>query len=144
MNLRVNGKSFAATPAPGECLRVFLRDLGWYGVKKGCDAGDCGACTVWVDAKPVHSCLYPAFRAEGKDITTIEGLANGGELHPMQRAFLDAQGFQCGYCTAGMVMTAASLSDEQKSDLPRALKGNLCRCTGYGSIRDAFAEVKNV
>ena len=144
MNLRVNGKSFAATPAPGECLRVFLRDLGWYGVKKGCDAGDCGACTVWVDAKPVHSCLYPAFRAEGKDITTIEGLANGGELHPMQRAFLDAQGFQCGYCTAGMIMTAASLSEEQKSDLPRALKGNLCRCTGYGSIRDAFAEVKNV
>ena len=144
MNLTVNGKKFAATPDPGQCLRVFLRDLGWYGVKKGCDGGDCGACTVWVDRKPVHSCLYPAFRAEGKAITTIEGLAENGQLHPMQQAFLDAQGFQCGYCAAGMIMTAASLSDEQKRDLPRALKGNLCRCTGYGSIRDAFDGVKNV
>jgi len=144
VNLTVNGKKFSATPDPGQCLRVFLRDLGWYGVKKGCDGGDCGACTVWVDHKPVHSCLYPAFRAEGKAITTIEGLAENGQLHPMQRAFLDAQGFQCGYCAAGMIMTAASLSDEQKRDLPRALKGNLCRCTGYGSIRDAFAGVKNV
>lgn len=144
MNLTVNGKGFSATPAPGECLRVFLRDLGWYGVKKGCDGGDCGACTVWVNEKPVHSCLYPAFRAEGKTITTIEGLAADGELHPMQQAFLDAQGFQCGYCAAGMIMTAAALTDEQKQDLPRALKGNLCRCTGYGSIRDAFAGVKNV
>jgi len=144
MNLTVNGKKFAATPNPGQCLRVFLRDLGWYGVKKGCDGGDCGACTVWVDHKPVHSCLYPAFRAEGKAVTTIEGLAQNGKLHPMQQAFLDAQGFQCGYCAAGMIMTAASLSDEQKRDLPRALKGNLCRCTGYGSIRDAFDGVKNV
>jgi putative selenate reductase molybdopterin-binding subunit len=144
MNLKVNGKSFAASPDPGECLRVFLRDLGWFGVKKGCDGGDCGACTVWVDEKPVHSCLYPAFRAEGKEITTIEGLAKEEELHPMQRAFLDAQAFQCGYCAAGMIMTGASLSEEQKQDLPRALKGNLCRCTGYASIRDAFAGVKNV
>lgn len=144
MNLNVNGKDFSATPAPGECLRVFLRELGCYGVKKGCDGGDCGACTVWVDGRPVHSCLYPAFRAEGKEITTIEGLAKNGELHPVQQAFLDAQAFQCGYCTAGMIMTGAALSEEQREDLPHALKGNLCRCTGYGSIRDAFAGIKNV
>ena len=145
MKLTVNGKDFSGQPAPGECLRVFLRDLGWYGVKKGCDGGDCGACTVWVDKKPVHSCLYPAFRAEGHEITTIEGLAEpDGTLHPMQQAFLDAQSFQCGYCAAGMIMTGAALTEEQKRDLPHALKGNLCRCTGYASIRDAFAGVTNV
>lgn len=144
MNFYLNGKEYSAAPAPGQCLRTFVRDLGWYGTKKGCDGGDCGACTVWVDQKPVHSCLYPAFRAEGKHVTTIEGLANDGALHPMQQAFLDAQAFQCGYCTAGMIMTGASLTEEQKHDLPQALKGNLCRCTGYGSIRDAFAGVKNV
>ena len=145
MNLTVNGKAYAATPAAGQCLRTFVRDLGWYGVKKGCDGGDCGACTVWVDEKPVHSCLYPAFRAEGRSVTTIEGLAQpDGTLHPMQQAFLDAQGFQCGYCAAGMIMTGAALTDEQKDDLPQSLKGNLCRCTGYGSIRDAFAGKKNV
>lgn len=144
MKLRVNGKDYSAETHPGTCLRVFLRELGWYGVKKGCDAGDCGACTVWVDGKPVHSCLYPAFRAAGREITTIEGLSAGGELHPMQQAFLDAQAFQCGYCTAGMIMTGAALTPEQREDLPHALKGNLCRCTGYGSIRDAFAGKRNV
>lgn len=145
MKFTINRKQYEATPAPGQCLRTFVRDLGWYGTKKGCDGGDCGACTVWVDEKPVHSCLYPAFRADGKQVTTIEGLAKSdGTLHPMQQAFLDAQGFQCGYCAAGMIMTGAALTDEQKDDLPQALKGNLCRCTGYGSIRDAFAGVKNV
>ena len=144
MKLAVNGKDFSATPAPGECLRMFLRELGWFSVKKGCDAGDCGACTVWVDKKPVHSCLYPAFRAEGREITTLEGLAQNGKLHPMQQAFLDAQAFQCGYCTAGMIMTSAALTGEQKKDLPHALKGNLCRCTGYGSIRDALEGKTNI
>jgi putative selenate reductase molybdopterin-binding subunit len=138
MSFRVNGKEFAEHPAPGQCLRTFLRQLGWFGVKKGCDAGDCGACTVWLDGKPVHSCLMPAFRAEGRDVTTIEGLATDSELHPMQRAFLEAQGFQCGFCTAGMIMTAASLNEAQRADLGRSLKGSLCRCTGYRSIDDAL------
>src|SRR5260221_7475228 len=134
----VNGQLFSTEPQPGQCLRPFLRERGVFGVKKGCDAGDCGACTVWLDGKPVHSCLMPAFRAAGREVTTIEGLAKNGELHPIQRAFLNAQAFQCGYCCAGMIMTAASLDERQRADLPHALKGNLCRCTGYRSIADAL------
>jgi putative selenate reductase molybdopterin-binding subunit len=144
MNFRINGKSFATEPHPGQCLRTLLRSLGWFGVKKGCDAGDCGACTVWLDGEPVHSCLIPAFRAEDREITTIQGLACDGKLHPMQQAFLDAQAFQCGFCTAGMIMTAASLSEDAKKDLPFYLKGNLCRCTGYRSIADALHGVDSV
>ncbi len=137
MRTTINGKSFEAEPRPGQCLRTFARDLGWFGVKKGCDAGDCGACTVWLDGQAVHSCLVPAFRAADREVTTIEGLANGAELHPMQRQFLDAGGFQCGFCTAGMIMTASTFDDADKAELPRKLKGNLCRCTGYHAIESA-------
>jgi putative selenate reductase molybdopterin-binding subunit len=144
MTFEVNGRTFAEDPRPGQCLRTFLRDLGWFGVKKGCDAGDCGACSVLIDGSPVHSCLYPAFRAEGKQVTTIEGLAKDGELHPMQQKFLNAQGFQCGFCTAGMIVTSSTLDEAQLEDLGRSLKGNLCRCTGYGAIDEAIHGITNV
>jgi putative selenate reductase molybdopterin-binding subunit len=144
MSFEINGKAFSENPRAGQCLRTFLRELGYFGVKKGCDAGDCGACTVLIDGEPVHSCLIPAFRADGHAVTTIEGLAGDGGIHPMQQAFLDAQGFQCGFCTAGMIMTCASLNQAQRQDLGASLKGNLCRCTGYRTIEDALNGRKNI
>jgi aerobic-type carbon monoxide dehydrogenase small subunit (CoxS/CutS family) len=143
MSFQINGHEFSETPRAGQCLRTFLRELGHFGVKKGCDAGDCGACTVLIDGEPVHSCIIPAFRAEGHAVTTIEGLAPEGDIHPMQQAFLDAQAFQCGFCTAGMIMTCATLNQAQRQDLGAALKGNLCRCTGYRTIADALNEIIN-
>jgi putative selenate reductase molybdopterin-binding subunit len=140
----INGKKYKAAPRPGQCLRTFLRELGCLGVKKGCDAGDCGACTVHLDGKPVHSCLVPAHRAEEARITTIEGLGSPEGVHPMQTAFLDAQGFQCGFCTAGLIMTAVALNQGQRRDLPAALKGNLCRCTGYRAIADAIGGKRHI
>ncbi|MBU2669389.1 molybdopterin-dependent oxidoreductase [Actinoplanes bogorensis] len=142
--MKINGTEHDQTPRPGQCLRTYLREQGAYGVKKGCDTGDCGACTVHVDGVPVHSCVYPAFRAADRNITTVEGLAGDDGLHPVQQQFLDAQGFQCGFCTAGLIMTTAALTDDQRADLPRAFKGNLCRCTGYRAIADAVAGVVNV
>ena len=144
MTFEINGKAFAQSPQAGQCLRTFLRQLGHFGVKKGCDAGDCGACTVLLDGEPVHSCLIPAFRAEGHAVTTIEGFAPDGDIHPMQQAFLDAQGFQCGFCTAGMILTCASMNQAQRQDLGASLKGNICRCTGYRAIEDALNGKTNV
>lgn len=144
MSIEINGKAFSESSQPGQCLRTFLREHGYFGVKKGCDAGDCGACTVLLDGEPVHSCLIPAFRADGHAVTTIEGLAPAGGIHPMQQAFLDAQGFQCGFCTSGMILTCASLNQAQRQDLGAALKGNICRCTGYRSIEDALDGKTNI
>ena len=144
MKFTVNDHQYSADPAAGQCLRTLLREHGHFEVKKGCDAGDCGACTVLLDGDAVHSCIFPAFRAAGRTVTTVAGLGTPEDLHPMQRAFLEAAGFQCGFCTAGMVTTASTLNDEQLADLPQHLKGNLCRCTGYRAITDALAGKVNI
>ena len=146
---RVDGVALTADPAPGQCLRTWLRDHGHTAPKKGCDAGDCGACTVLLDGQSVHSCLVPAPRAVGAEITTAAGLGVPGDLSPVQRGFVAAGGFQCGFCTAGYVVTATALAGSDGTvpagtDVDRAFKGNLCRCTGYRSIRDALAGRSNV
>ena len=142
MNFQINSQNHDASCSPGTSLLSLLRSLGYAGVHRVCESGDCGSCTVWVDDKPIHSCIYPAMRADSHQITTIEGLQLGenGELSPMQQAFLDKQGFQCGYCTPGMIMTASKLTCETEAELRAELEGNLCRCTGYESIIESVID----
>lgn len=139
ITLSVNGEKHQVTVREGETLLTVLRDyLNLTGTKRGCDQGDCGACTVLADGRPVASCLMLASDAQGKEITTIEGLASGGRLHPVQDAFVRHFATQCGFCTPGMIMAAVGLLRENphptEIEIREALAGNLCRCTGYGAI----------
>ena len=137
--LAVNGTRHELELEPRELLVYVLRErLGLTGTNIGCDTSSCGACTVLVNGESVKSCTMLAVQADGEDITTIEGLANGTELHPMQQAFHENHALQCGYCTPGMVMAAVSLIEEQpgldEAAVREGLEGNLCRCTGYHNI----------
>jgi carbon-monoxide dehydrogenase small subunit len=139
VSVTVNGERREAEVEPRQLLVYFLREqLGLVGTNVGCDTTSCGACTVLLDGESVKSCTVLAVQADGCDVTTIEGLASGDDLHPVQRAFREHHGLQCGYCTPGMVMAAVGLLREQpnpsEDDIRRALEGNLCRCTGYVNI----------
>ncbi|RZJ72595.1 MAG: 2Fe-2S iron-sulfur cluster binding domain-containing protein [Flavobacterium sp.] len=147
LNLKVNNKPYALKVEPRVTLLDLLREqLHLTGTKKGCDHGQCGACTVHVDGKRVNSCLSLAVMNEGKSITTIEGLAKGDELHPMQAAFIKHDGFQCGYCTPGQIMSAVACVREghanSKDEIREYMSGNICRCGAYPNIVDAIQEVK--
>ena len=133
--LKLNGLAKHWTIAPGDILLDVLRREGYIGAKRGCETGACGACTVLVNGKPIDSCLMFAAQAEGKEILTIEGLAEGDTLHPIQEAFLDHGAVQCGYCTPGMILNTKALLDHNpdptEDQVREMLSGNLCRCTGY-------------
>ena len=141
--LRVNGINYEVAIEPQRTLVEVLRDtLGLTGTKKSCSEGECGACTVLMDGKPATSCLILALDAQGKEITTIEGLSEGEKLHPIQEAFLKHGAIQCGFCTPGMVMSAKALLGENPkptaTEVRKAISGNLCRCTGYQQIVDSI------
>ena len=139
LRLRVNGVDYAAHVEPHRSLLSVLRtEVGLTGTKEGCDDSECGACMVLLDGRPLNSCSYLALQAGGREVTTVEGLAANGELHPLQEAILAEGGVQCGFCTPGMLISAKALLDlnpePTEADVRHALGGNLCRCTGYQKI----------
>ena len=141
--LKINSQEYELLVADNETLAQVLRgpQVNLTGTKQGCETGDCGACTVIMDGKPVNSCLVLAVQANGREVITIEGLVTNGELHPIQRAFMEEGAVQCGFCTPGMILKAKALLDKNprptRREIRRALTGNLCRCTGYFKIVNA-------
>ncbi len=146
ITLNINGDQHEVAVKASDFLVEVLRDkLGLIGTKRGCDTGKCGACTVLVDGKSVRSCLMLAVSAQGEEITTIEGLAPNGEMHPIQRAFVEHGAIQCGFCTPGLVMFTKAYLDEEpaptREQIQEALTSNICRCTGYVKIIEAIEDL---
>ena len=146
LTLTVNGVPYPLELEPGTTLLNAVRDgVGLTGAKEGCDDSECGACMMLLDGRPVNSCSYLAAQADGREVTTVEGLADGASLSPLQRAFLERGGVQCGFCTPGMLISATALLVENprptEDEVRIALSGNLCRCTGYDGIVKAVLEV---
>lgn len=148
IRLRINGRTEQISVPPHRTLLEALRALGHVEVKSGCEKGDCGACAVLADGIAVDSCLTLAWMAEGKEVTTVSGLGAGDTLHPLQQAFSDGGGIQCGYCTPGMIIAAKSMLDHDpdpsEEDIRIGLSGNLCRCTGYTKVFEAVSAAATV
>lgn len=145
LSLTVNGKAHQVLIDPNKTLAQLLReDLGLTGTKQGCQVGDCGSCTVMLDGRTVNSCLVLALQADGRQVFTIEGMAGGNGLHPIQDAFVQAGAIQCGFCSPGMILSAKALLDANpapgEADIRQGLSGNLCRCTGYQKIVEAVRD----
>jgi carbon-monoxide dehydrogenase small subunit len=142
VSICINGTDHIVEIEAGETLLDLLRWLGYKGPKKACETGNCGACTVLLDGRPVASCIMLAAQADGAAVQTAEGLAQAGKLHPVQEAFMDAGAPQCGFCTPGMVMTAAAFleanPDPTRAEVRQAISGNICRCSGYVKVVDAI------
>ncbi len=145
VTLKINGKNISKKIEPNTLLSTFIReDLSLTGTHVGCDTSQCGACSVHLDGKAVKSCTILAIQAEGSEVTTIEGISDGNKLHPMQEAFRNNHGLQCGYCTPGMIMSAIKLVEDNpkisEKEIRKGLEGNICRCTGYNNIVKSISE----
>jgi carbon-monoxide dehydrogenase small subunit len=144
ISIAVNGEVLSPEVSAGETLLELLRRLGLKGAKQACETGNCGACTVLLDGRPVASCIMLAAQADGRSVRTVEGLSEGGRLHAVQEAFMDAGAPQCGFCTPGMIMTAVAFLDENpeptRAEVRTAIAGNICRCSGYVKVVDAIMD----